>query len=312
MRRYYCPYSGAAPLLLLLFVFSSNQFVWAQSKGALENPRPGSYQSGVRVISGWVCEAEKIEIIFNETDRQRVSYGTERADTAGVCGDTNNGFGLLFNYNLLGDGSHTVRALADGVEFATATVIVNSFGEEFLRDASGEIILPYFPDSETDVLLRWQEAQQNFVIEKVIDGGNAAGLCCRYLEDVCLAGYLLEKEYDWRNAQTVLPHGCIHTPYDDHGLTAVWRHETDTDARYDPELDTLERCENLWNDLFIWAVIDGKLQEIYWNTVGSGGGIGPYECKKATDHTHIAIPPSSEKSASIVRTIGGRLYRRDE
>ena len=34
----------------------------------LENPQPGSSQSGIGVISGWVCSANQIEIIFNETD----------------------------------------------------------------------------------------------------------------------------------------------------------------------------------------------------------------------------------------------------
>ena len=132
----------------------------------LENPQPGSFQSGVGVISGWVCEASLIEIIFNgnETDKWQAGYGTRRTDTQGVCGDTNNGFGLLFNWNLLGDGSHTVRALADGVEFARATVTVTTLGQEFLRGISGEVTLPDFPQDGVDVELRWQEAQQNFVI----------------------------------------------------------------------------------------------------------------------------------------------------
>ena len=30
------------------------------------------------------------------------TYGTERLDTVPVCGDTDNGFGLLFNWNNLG------------------------------------------------------------------------------------------------------------------------------------------------------------------------------------------------------------------
>ena len=91
--------------------------------GILENPGPGSFQSGIGLFSGWVCDASQIEIEILPTgndktrlDRTRLqaAYGTIRSDTAGVCGDTDNGFGLLFNWNLLGDGTHTVRALADG------------------------------------------------------------------------------------------------------------------------------------------------------------------------------------------------------
>ncbi len=157
-------------VLACLSVFSS-QLVWAQAKGVLENPRPGSYQSGVGVISGWVCEAEKIEVIFNgnAADRWRVGYGTRRMDTQKECGDSNNGFVLLFNWNLLGDGEHTVTAFVDDVELGRATVTVTTLGEEFRRDVSGTFTLPGFPDTETAVKVHWQEAQQNFVIADVID-----------------------------------------------------------------------------------------------------------------------------------------------
>ena len=75
----------------------------------------------------------------------RAGYGTGGVDTRGRCGDTNNGFGLLFNWNLLGSGSPHCAGLCDGVEFATVTVTVTTFGEEFLRGASKEATLPNFP-----------------------------------------------------------------------------------------------------------------------------------------------------------------------
>ena len=113
----------------------------------LENPQPGAFVSGIGAISGWVCDANKIEIEFNNdaANRWQAGYGTARVDTYGVCGDTNNGFGLLYNWNKLGNGSHMVRALADGVEFASATVVVTTFREEFLRGASGTFTVSDFP-----------------------------------------------------------------------------------------------------------------------------------------------------------------------
>lgn len=114
-------------------------FAWtvddSSPDGRLGNPSPHSFQSGIGVISGWVCDANRIEIEFNNdaSTRQPAAYGTERLDTAGECGDTNNGFGLLVNWNRLGDGTHTVRALADGVEFGRATFTVTTLGEEFVR-----------------------------------------------------------------------------------------------------------------------------------------------------------------------------------
>ncbi len=134
--------------------------------GALENPSNASFQSGIGLFSGWVCDAQRVEIEINGM-RLQAGYGTIRSDTAGVCGDTNNGFGLLFNWNLLGNGVHTVRALANGREFGRATFTVTTLGTEFLRGVSGAYRLPDFPRQGRNVLVDWQQASQNFVITGV-------------------------------------------------------------------------------------------------------------------------------------------------
>ena len=61
-------------------------------------------------------------------------YGTSRADTAAVCGDTDNGFSLLWNWNNLGDGEHRVEAFLDGVSFAQSRFTVTTFGDELLGE----------------------------------------------------------------------------------------------------------------------------------------------------------------------------------
>ena len=132
--------------------------------GFLENPGPNSFQSGIGVISGWVCEAEEVEVEIGNLGRQLAGYGTERLDTLEVCGDTDNGFGLLFNWNLLGDGEHTVEAFVDSVELGRATVRVTTLGEEFLRGAERECVVEDFPMLEAAVTLEWQQSSQNFVI----------------------------------------------------------------------------------------------------------------------------------------------------
>ena len=140
----------------------------------LENPQPGAFVSGIGAISGWVCSANKIEIEFDNdaANRWQAGYPTYRPDTLGVCGHDVSGFGLLYNWNKLGDGIHTVRAFADGVEFASATVAVTTFGEEFLRDASGTFTLSDFPQPGINVDLLWQQSQQNFAIAGVSGGGS--------------------------------------------------------------------------------------------------------------------------------------------
>ena len=131
--------------------------------GLLENPGATSFQSGIGVISGWVCDAEAVEITLNG-EPQEAAYGTERLDTEAVCGDSDNGFGLLFNWNLLEDGEHEVVALVDGVELDRATVTVTTLGAEFLRDVTGTCTAADFPTMDETVTLAWQQTQQNFVI----------------------------------------------------------------------------------------------------------------------------------------------------
>ena len=132
--------------------------------GYLENPGSNSFQSGVGVISGWVCAADVVEITLGDLAPQPAAYGTERVDTLEMCGDTDNGFGLLFNWNRLGEGEHEVIAYVDGEELGQATVRVTTLGEEFLRGAAGECVAEDFPGVGETVTLEWQQNQQNFVI----------------------------------------------------------------------------------------------------------------------------------------------------
>lgn len=60
-------------------------------------------------------EVETVEIVFEPSDADapltfEAGYGTERLDTADHCGETDKGFGLLVNWNLLGEGVRMVRA----------------------------------------------------------------------------------------------------------------------------------------------------------------------------------------------------------
>ena len=134
--------------------------------GLLENPAPNSFQSGIGLISGWVCEADAVVVRIGESQLE-TAYGTERSDTLAACGDTDNGFGLLFNWNLLGDGEHEVVVLADGEELDRATVRVTTLGMEFVRGVEGVCVAADFPSPGETVTLAWQEAQQNFVLTGV-------------------------------------------------------------------------------------------------------------------------------------------------
>lgn len=151
----------------------------AQALGNLENPQPGASVSGISVVSGWHCHAGRIELEFDGTGLTQAAYGTGREDTLGVCGKTNTGFALLINWATLGAGSHTVRALADGVEFARAAFQVASLGAEFLVDKSATTTISDFPEIGKSVVLAWQQSAQSFVVQQILPA--APGLAGTWL-----------------------------------------------------------------------------------------------------------------------------------
>ena len=133
---------------------------WAAA--TLENPVPGALKSGVGVISGWVCDAEELEISFDGGPRLFVPYGSERTDTAGVCDDTDNGFGLLWNYNELGNGPHTVTLYIDGVLTTQVGFNVRTLGTKFLQGVTGSGTIALSDGKQVNV--QWEETTQGFTI----------------------------------------------------------------------------------------------------------------------------------------------------
>jgi len=113
---------GATKALLALTGASALTFGAASASAqTLENPASGSTQSGIGLISGWVCEAEKVEVAITDGPTYTAGYGTPRGDTSSICGDSDNGFGVLINYSTLGTGTHTATLLVDGVESGTTS-----------------------------------------------------------------------------------------------------------------------------------------------------------------------------------------------
>ncbi|HEY8515071.1 MAG TPA: hypothetical protein VIS07_06145 [Candidatus Binatia bacterium] len=134
--------------------------------------------SGIGYVSGWKCPPNSnITISFDGGPPIPVATGIRRNDTATVCGnDGRNGFISQFNFNLLGDGEHTISVRQNGVEFAKRTFRVTTFGTEFLAGASGAYILNDFPQPGQSATIQWSEGAQNFVIVGRSGGGPATGL----------------------------------------------------------------------------------------------------------------------------------------
>lgn len=138
----------------------------SQSRARLESPSQGSYESGIGLIRGWVCEASRVEVSIDDQARRLTAYGTKRGDTEAVCGDSNNGFGLTFPWYQIGDGVHNLRAFADGVEFANVNFAVTTVSEGFLTGLDGQFKLANFPGANQTTNVRWSEPHQNFVVAK--------------------------------------------------------------------------------------------------------------------------------------------------
>lgn len=134
------------------------------SSALLENPSDGGDVSGVATISGWVCDAVRVEVEIDGAIMAETAYGTPRGDTIGECGDADNGFGLLVNWGIFGDGLHTIRLLADGIEVDSAVFNVTTLGGAFIPGLSGQYNLPGFPNAGQQVTVEWVQSQQGFVI----------------------------------------------------------------------------------------------------------------------------------------------------
>ena len=134
-------------------------------------PSPGSNVSGIGLLSGWSCLGGELEVEFSDADgvilTTPVLQGSERGDTEGVCGDTDNGFSATFNWNLLGTGERTARLIRNGEEVDSSTFMVTAFDSEFVTGAEGMCTIADFPDTGKNTTFVWEQSQQSLVLESV-------------------------------------------------------------------------------------------------------------------------------------------------
>jgi hypothetical protein len=152
-------------LVLLMAFFTAASF--AAPKGALENPQPNDYASGIYLFSGWVCEAENVQILLDGVQYLDVAYGSDRLDTLSTCGDTNNGFGILVNMANLAAGEHQATLYADGQEVAqSAFKTADRSTGEFVQGLEGCAISEGFPNNSRETILKWTTSIQGFQVSE--------------------------------------------------------------------------------------------------------------------------------------------------
>lgn len=148
----------------------------AFAQGYLENPQPSATESGIGVVSGWHCTATNITATIDGTSLGKAGSGTYRGDTAGVCGHTATGYSLLYNYNRLAPGPHTIRVYADGVLLEERPFnSVKSGGVDFLTGVTKSVDVPDFPSAGSTARLTWSQAKQSFVVTHISLLGTGTG-----------------------------------------------------------------------------------------------------------------------------------------
>ncbi|WP_346308936.1 hypothetical protein [Limnohabitans sp.] len=165
-----------------LFVAILSPASWAQV--GLDNPVSLATESGIGVISGFHCTSRDISFRINGISIGKAGAGTERGDTKALCGRTDTGFSLLFNFNLLTPGTHSLGMYADGQLVETRSFkSIKSAGEEFAQNKYKRILVPDFPITGHSAILEWVTAKQDFV---VTDSGlyAAANFSCDMTESL--------------------------------------------------------------------------------------------------------------------------------
>lgn len=138
------------------------------STGYLENPVANSTESGIGLVSGWHCTAKEVTVRIDGVDLGRSGVGSIRDDATSICGQPNTGFSLLYNYNKLAPGFHTIEVFADGQLLASRQFrSVRSGGEEFLRNVEKSITINDFPSPGSSAVVTWSQAKQSFVVTSV-------------------------------------------------------------------------------------------------------------------------------------------------
>ncbi|MBB6523411.1 hypothetical protein [Pseudoteredinibacter isoporae] len=109
-RRTACLFS-----VLLLASFSPASSAQTHpTQYAFEHPTDYTFKSGFSVISGWHCEANRIEVFIDGNNIGLATMHAPRSDKKTICGHEKSGFSLFYDYNALKAGWHRIALYADG------------------------------------------------------------------------------------------------------------------------------------------------------------------------------------------------------
>lgn len=179
----------AVAVIFVLAVLMAKPSNAAEPPGlVIDVPQPGSVQSGIGLIHGWICGGGPVAVTLDEQPFATVTADAPRWDVARAfpeCGPSA-GFGLPINWGNLTAGPH--RLNVNGVE---VPFHVGGFDEYLTAgqiDFSRAIIAPGFDNTfwlygvvvggqETDLLYRWEPSIQGLSVLSVEPGQDAPDPC---------------------------------------------------------------------------------------------------------------------------------------
>lgn len=171
--------SFQSKLLRILSVYLPLQLACglAIGQGVIGTPNADKVISGVSVVSGYHCSSKDIDVyIDNSIYLGKAGAGTTLQGTLAVCGRTDTGWSILYNFNNLASGQHTVTAYADGQIFDSHNFsTVRSGGVPWLTNVSKTITAENFPQTGQTAILEWEQSYQNFIVKQIIDTSTLNG-----------------------------------------------------------------------------------------------------------------------------------------
>jgi hypothetical protein len=197
-------------------------FISTIAFSGLESPGNSETTTGIGIVRGWVCDANDVSISIDGGYPKEIAYGNARGDTSDVCGDTDNGFETLVNWNNLGDGSHTVVAFADGLEIGRTTFNVVTLGlnDPYVRGLEASYTLSNFPQTGKSTIVSWSEKDQDFTITSVISNPGITNI----MPDASIIAYVKTNSGINIDAAAAFKSGAVVDGY------AVWE-TTEADTR---------------------------------------------------------------------------------
>lgn len=144
-----------------------------------ESPAKLQIVSGVGVIRGWACYEKtlgygpatgdmvgRVAYQIDDGEITDLPYGSTRTDTETVCGNNNvnTGYAGVTYWGHYGEGEHKFTLYVDGQSVYTNGFIVAAPNAGFMKGLQEERIIENFPEPGKNVVIRWSESDQNFII----------------------------------------------------------------------------------------------------------------------------------------------------